>query len=323
MTGSASTVPSDYDSVHVAADGYVDTLIDELRHYGAQVTGVVERLVFACDMSGPAAWANNSWLSPREIVIDSIGDGAKALRGLQRNWALYSVAHHRRAHLIERRLPAIRFRPLVFPITPPAAPLGAWTLIARDRIIASTECSSAFAGGVACFAEDRQGPPNRAYLKLWEALTLARRWPQPGDRCLDLGAAPGGWSWVLAQLGARVLAVDRAVLAPAVAADPLVEHRPGDAFALGYEDTGGFDWICSDLIAYPERLLDLARYWAQACPQAGIILTVKCQGPVDAALMIRFLEIPGARLAHLSANKHELTWFRLPWGGPPEAASFP
>jgi len=321
MTDPVSTVPADYDSVHVAATGHVETLVNELRQHGAQVTGVVERLVFARGMTGPAAWADNSWLSPREINIDSIGDGARALRSLQRNWALHSLAHHRRAQLIEQRLPAIRFRPLEFPSQPPTAPLGAWTLIERDRIIASPVCSSPFAGGIAHFAEDKHGPPNRAYLKLWEALTLARFWPGPGDRCLDLGAAPGGWTWVLTQLGADVLAVDRGALTPALAEHSRVEHRQGDAFAIRREDTGALDWICSDLIAYPERLLTLARYWAGACPRAAIVLTVKCQGPVDARLMAQFLDIPGARLAHLSANKHELTWFRLPDDGPAEATA--
>ncbi len=75
--------------------------------------------------------------------------------------------------------------------------------------------------------EDHIGPPSRAYLKLWEALVRFGRWPAPGDRCLDLGASPGGWTWVLAKLGANVTAVDKAPLAPAVAAMPGVTQRAG------------------------------------------------------------------------------------------------
>ena len=55
--------------------------------------------------------------------------------------------------------------------------------------------------------------------------------PQPGQRCLDLGSSPGGWSWVIAGLGAAVISVDKAALAPAVASRPGVEFRRGSAFA--------------------------------------------------------------------------------------------
>ncbi|WP_457844104.1 SAM-dependent methyltransferase, partial [Staphylococcus aureus] len=77
----------------------------------------------------------------------------------------------------------------------PTAPLGSWTLLAPDRMLAAARCSSPFPNGEVGFIEDKAGPPNRAYLKLWEALVRLRRWPQPGERCLDLGASPGGWTY--------------------------------------------------------------------------------------------------------------------------------
>lgn len=310
----------DYDTVYLAADGYLDELLRELDHRGEHVAGTSERLVFVRGGRGPAAWAQNTWRDPRELPVESIGQAARTLRAIQRNWLLHSVDHHRRARLIAERLPAIRFRPLAFPCDPPDAPLGAWTLTARDRMIASPGCSSPFPDGEVAFVEDREGPPNRAYLKLWEALTLARARPGPDDRCLDLGAAPGGWTWVLSRLGAEVVSIDRAPLAPALAADPRIDHRRGDAFKLAPEDVGPVSWVLSDVVAYPDRMLELARRWAQARPEAALIFTVKFQGAADPAAVYRFLDIPGSRLMHLSHNKHELTWFRLPSGGPPEAA---
>ncbi|RJS94110.1 SAM-dependent methyltransferase [Salinisphaera sp. Q1T1-3] len=316
----AEPLAVDYDTVHVAAADHRDALIDELVHRGSRVVATQDDLVFSADRPGPAAWAANTWLAPALYRVESIGAAAHCLKAIQRNWHAHPVGHHRRARLIAERLPTIRFRPLTFPSAPPSAPLGAWTLLSHDRLLASRHTTSAFADGAPAFVEDREGPPNRAYLKLWEALTLAGIQPGPGERCLDLGAAPGGWSWVLAALGARVLAVDRAALAPAVAANARIETRTGDAFSVRGADVGHIDWVCSDLIAYPERLLELARYWCDALPDANIILTVKCQGPVDADLIARFLAIPGARLRHLHANKHELTFFRLRDGGPSEAA---
>lgn len=318
--GADQTVPAGpFDTVYQAAVDYADDLFAELRHRGAEIVGTAGRLVFVRGLSGPAAWAQNSWLSPRELPAESVGQAARSLRDIQRNWCLHSVVCHRRAALIAERLPPIRFRPLTFPADPPSAPLGAWTLLARDRMVVSERCSSPFPDGELAFEEDRTGPPNRAYLKLWEALTLARARPGPGSRCLDLGAAPGGWSWVLARLGAEVVSIDRAGLAPAVAAMPNVEHRRGDAFKLAPADVAPLDWVVSDLVAYPARILALARAWAEACPAAALCFTVKLQGPPAPAILDEFLAIPGSGLMHLAHNKRELTWLRLPDGPPPEA----
>jgi hypothetical protein len=47
--------------------------------------------------------------------------------------------------------------------------------------------------------------------------TLICERPQPSEFCVDLGSSPGGWTWVLQKLGARVLSVDKAALDPSVA----------------------------------------------------------------------------------------------------------
>ena len=75
----------------------------------------------------PVAWAANVWHEPQRLEIASIGDAANKLRAIQRNWALYSFAHHRRAALIEAKLPPVRFKPLPYPTEAPKAPLGSWT----------------------------------------------------------------------------------------------------------------------------------------------------------------------------------------------------
>ena len=83
------------------------------------------------------------------------------------------------------------------------------------------------------FEEDKRSPPSRAYLKLWELFTRLGYWPQAGDRVLDLGCSPGGWTWVLAtQLGAMVVAVDRSPLARNLMEHRNVEFLKGDAFTL-------------------------------------------------------------------------------------------
>src|SRR5262249_13278786 len=152
-------------------------------------------------------------------------DAARQLRAIQRNWALYSHAFHRRAALIAETLPKVSAKPLRFPDPAPSAPLGSWTLLDPATVLASPRCSSPFPNGEVRFVEDRAAPPSRAYLKLWEAFTLIGTHPAPGELCLDLGSAPGGWDWVLHGLGAPVVSVDKAPLDPRIAALPGIEYR--------------------------------------------------------------------------------------------------
>lgn len=257
------------------------------------------------------AWTANIWRTVERIPIASIGDGAKKLRAIQRNWALYSTGHHRRAALIAERLPKVSAKPLVFGAPVPAAPLGSWTLIAPDTILAAAACSSPFPHGEARFVEDKTGPPNRAYLKLWEALTLIGRMPGPGETCIDLGASPGGWTWVLQGLGARVIAVDKAPLDPRIATLPGVEIRQDSAFALDPRTMPRLDWLFCDVICYPERLLGLIERWQKAGKVRNYVCTIKFQGASDGAVQARFAAMTGSRLMHLHHNKHELTWVCL------------
>ncbi len=258
-----------------------------------------------------AAWAQNVWYEPRRIEIASIADAAKKLRAIQRNWALYDARLHRRAALIQEQLPKVSARPLRFGELPPAAPLGSWTLLDPNTVLAAPRCSSPFAHGEARFIEDRAGPPSRAYLKLWEAFTLLDRRPGPEDICLDLGASPGGWTWALQKLGAQVISLDKAPLDPAVAALPGVRELRQSAFALDPASIGPVDWLLCDLVCYPARLYTLARRWLESGRARNFLLTIKFQGATDHRSARAFAAIPGSRLMHLSANKHELTWALL------------
>lgn len=292
-------------SAYLAAEGYEAPLAEELARAGIAVSGWHGRLALSPQPPHPAAWALDTWLAPQEITIASIGAAAEALRGIQRNWSLLAAGHHRRAALIEARLPPVRARPLRFPEPAPSSHLGAWTLLASDRLLLSASKASPFPGGECRFEEDRAGPPSRAYLKLWEALTRMGVWPREGERCLDLGASPGGWTWVLAQLGAQVVAVDKAPLDPAIAAMPGVVAREDSAFAIGPEPV---DWLVCDVVAYPARLLALVERWMGAARH--IVCTVKFQGKTDHDAAAAFAALPDATLSHLWHNKHELTFTR-------------
>ena len=293
---------------YLAPDGFLDDLLAEL---GTAATEVLGRLVLAEGPPRPAAWVANLWHAPQRFAIASISDAARQLRAIQRNWVLYSHAHHRRAQLIAETLPKVSAKPLVFGAPAPAAALGSWTLIDANTVLAAKHCSSPFPNGEIAFIEDRTAPPSRAYLKLWELFTLLGEAPRPGERCLDLGSSPGGWSWVLAGLGARVISVDKAPLDPRVAALPGIEMRRESAFGLDPSSVGAMDWLFSDVVCYPRRLLGLVERWLAAGTCRRFVCTLKFQGPTDHETARRFAAIPGSRLLHLHHNKHELTWIRL------------
>ena len=293
---------------YLAADGFLDQLQKELDRSRVVVAETHDRLIVTESPAIASAWAANIWYDCVELPVPSIGEAAKALRAIQRNWAMYAPLHHRRAALIQERLPHVSAKPIVFPAAAPTAPLGSWTLLAPDRLLAAARCSSPFPNGEVQFVEDKTGPPNRAYLKLWEALVRLRRWPQPGQRCLDLGASPGGWTWVLAKLGAQVTAIDKAPLDPRIAAMPEVTWRGESAFALEPESIGPVDWLFSDVIAYPARLLRLVEGWRASGLAKNFVCTVKFQRDTDHDAAAAFAAIPGAQLLHLHHNKHELTF---------------
>ncbi len=303
---------SDLTTAYLAPEGYETPLREELAAKGADILWRRGRLF---GVSGPrihAAWAQNVWLNPEFISITSIGGGIKALRDKQRNWALLPDALYRRASLIQQGLPAVARRPFVFGTPAPVSPMGGWMLWDANTILASSECSSSFPHGEIHFAENTVDPPSRAYLKLWEVFTLTGRHPGPGDLCLDLGSAPGGWTWVLATLGAHVFSVDKAPLAPHVESMPLVNHcARSSAFGLDPTGVGKVDWLFCDVVCYPSRLLDFVTRWISHNTCCNFVCTIKFQKETDHETSLCFENIEKSSLIHLYQNKHELTWIRF------------
>ena len=297
----------DMQTAYLAAPGFEEDLATEI----GPVTARYGRLLVTDGPAKPAAWAQNIWHDVQSTPIGSIKKAAAHLRAIQRNWAYYGWQPGGRAKLIEAELPHVGAKPLVFPTPAPTAKLGSWTLKDKDTLLYSAHCSSAFKNGEVNFVEDKKTPPNRAYLKLWEYFTVAGVYPKPGELCLDLGACPGGWSWVLQTLGANVISVDKAPLAPHIAKLPNITYVAGSAFALDPKTHPPVDWLFSDIACYPERLLTLVKRWLDADKARNFVCTIKLQGDTDHAAVQAFAAIPGSHVQHLWCNKHELTWSLL------------
>jgi 23S rRNA (cytidine2498-2'-O)-methyltransferase len=213
--------------------------------------------------------------------------------------------------LLSKRLPPIKERMWPFPCELPDAELGGYTLLDRNTLLYSPTCRSPFPHGEVRFVET-PSPPSRAYRKLWEVFTLCQIMPQRGERCIDMGATPGGWTWVLAELGANVRSIDKAPLHPDVAGLPNVKVKRESAFGVDPRLVENpYDWFFSDVICYPERLLAMVQRWLDAGAARRFVCTIKFKGETDHKTVDAFAKIPGSRLLHLHHNRHELTWIKL------------
>jgi len=109
--------------------------------------------------------------------------------------------------------------------------------------------------------------PSRSALKLEEALLRFLTAEQrdralaPGGTAVDLGAAPGGWTWQLVRRHLRVIAVDNGPLDPALMDSGLVEHRRESGFL--YRPPRPVDWMVCDMAEQPIRVAALAAAWVR------------------------------------------------------------
>jgi 23S rRNA (cytidine2498-2'-O)-methyltransferase len=277
----------------------------------------INSFLYSSKQGGACFFYQNKWLSPFILEFDSIGEAARGLREIQRNWALAPGAFYRRASLIVEKLPPINTKPKEFPFLVPASPMGAFSLLDERRLLASAETESPFPRGEPAMHEDKLSPPSRAYLKLQEALLRLRKWPEPGERVFDAGASPGGWTWVSAKLGAKVTACDRAPLDAAIAGMRGVDYLKHDAFTLKPADIGALNWLFCDAAVYPERLYEWVCKWLDSGLCGNFVCTIKLQGKPGSeefshayALIKKFNVIPNSKVVHLYNNKHELTWIK-------------
>lgn len=283
---------------YFAPVGLEEQLKSELKEIEAQYG----RLIVAKGEPQETHWAQNIWYDLEEISFSSLSDAAKKLRSLQKLWSFYPHQFARKGALISEKLPYFSPKPIEFPEPAPQSPLGAWLLLDEKTLLAAPRTSSPFAQGEVSFKETKV-PPGRAYLKLWEALTRLGKRPKPGDTCLEIGASPGSWTWALLELGAEVIAIDRAPLA--IPPHPRLTFIQGNAFT--FETQKPLDWIFSDVICYPEKLFEWVLRMKTLHPNARFVCTLKFQGQEDYGWIKPFSEI--GRVLHLFHNKHELTWF--------------
>lgn len=138
--------------------------------------------------------------------------------------------------------------------------------------------SSQWSMGIARLRLPRAAP-SRATLKLeeaWHHFIPADEWEKRlacSMRAVDLGAAPGGWTWQLVQRGMFVEAVDNGPMDSALMDTGQVKHILADGFV--YEPKKPADWLVCDIVDKPARVSGLIIKWVSKGYCREIIFNLK------------------------------------------------
>lgn len=108
------------------------------------------------------------------------------------------------------------------------------------------------------------GAPSRSSSKLSEALEFLKDAgvePAAGETAVDLGAAPGGWTLVMALRGVDVTAVDHAELDLPAASKMKGRVTHLRENGLKFRPDEPVDWLCCDMVMGSRQTLDVLAAW--------------------------------------------------------------
>lgn len=140
----------------------------------------------------------------------------------------------------------------------------------------ATSVSQRWPGG-APLIELPQQAVSRAWLKIHEAVLWGRVPIQKGDVVAEIGSSPGGASQYLLDLGASVIAIDPAAMAPEVAEHPSLVHVRRRARDVPRSALMNVQWLTIDINMPPSYTIQVVRDYVETrgLPVRGIIATLK------------------------------------------------
>ena len=133
---------------------------------------------------------------------------------------------------------------------------------------------------------------SRGSRKIQEALLLSKVPLKRGQRCIEIGSAPGGAAATLLERGLFVTGIDPAAMHPTVLENPRFTHLRRRAKDVRHRDFVGVDWIIADINLPPNFTLNtiesILRY--TGVKPRGLILTLKLREWSIATEIPAFLE---------------------------------
>ena len=171
-----------------------------------------------------------------------------------------------------------------------------------------------YPGGIRRMKMDPDSP-SRSYLKMEEALSYLDEEPQPGQRVVDLGAAPGGWSWSFLKRGCEVTSVDNGPMKieqPEAFGGSLTHVR---ADGITYLPETPVDWMVCDMLIPPGQVIGMLRKWIDQGMTTRLIFNVKLpqqeayEGLRPLAEYLETATNGGLRIKQLYHDRREVTAF--------------
>jgi 23S rRNA (cytidine2498-2'-O)-methyltransferase len=140
----------------------------------------------------------------------------------------------------------------------------------------ATTTPSRFPGGV-CVRPGRRDVISRAYWKMREALKWSRMPVARGDRCADIGCAPGGASQALLDMGLEVMGIDPADVDEGLLDHPRFRHVRKRAADVRRREFGEVRWLIVDSNVAPQHTLDTVEPIVshRQVHVRGMLLTIK------------------------------------------------
>jgi 23S rRNA (cytidine2498-2'-O)-methyltransferase len=182
--------------------------------------------------------------------------------------------------------------------------------LAALGVVPSDQAQSIWPGGRARMklGADR---PSRSARKLEEALVWLGTGPGAGESCVDLGAAPGGWTWLILNRRARVIAVDPARLEPRLLEQKRLRHIQASAFDWQPEEP--VDWLFCDMAWRPLEVAQMLGRWARRRQTRMLVSNFKLPMKRKAEWVARLRELLAAsgyqqiRTRQLYHDREEIT----------------